>query len=240
VLIDQGIVGIADGPNAIYDGNAAAVCFDAIREAFASCNNFNGVDESEPACREVFLGTLPAGAECQDSIECARPADGTVSCSSDDLGVRRCDPHPLGVLGSSCEGTCRREGSVTSCSLGGAGQARCYTNDGLFCDETSGTCQALVPIGGGCSGFEGCVDGAFCDGTLCAARLPVGSACGFDDECVATAHCDAGACIARKPVGATCALDEECLGGSCTNGLCEDASAWPATLTLKGSRGTRR
>jgi len=235
LLVSQSIVTVAEPPNVSYNGNAAATCFEAIRADLAACNNFSDVGDNEPACRQVFQGTLPNGAECQESIECARPAEGSVGCSQDDLGVRRCDQRPLGVLGSPCEGTCSREGNVTFCSLGGSGAARCYKNDGLFCDDTgTGTCQRLVAIGGDCTGFKECVDGAFCDGTVCAARLPVGSACGGDSECAATAYCETGFCVVRKPVGATCTFDVECAGGGCNNGVCEDALAFPTASQCRG------
>lgn len=200
-----------------YDANAAGTCLNAIKQSTQSCD----LDTSSPACDQVFQGTVPEGGACDNESECNAPAGASTDC---DNGV--CVVELRGKVGDACKWTCTEEGSSTSCS-GGSGTdtgARCYTNDGLYCDSDSGQCQAQIAVGGTGCGFddEACATGAYCQSDKCEAHKKVGEACTGFNQCVAGAYCDSagsGNCAAKKPAGADCTDFDEC-EGSCDAGKC--------------------
>jgi hypothetical protein len=149
-----------------YDGEAARRCLDAAQEVLAACGDALDI-ESAGVCDQVFQGTKPDGAECTSSLECVLPAQGHAVCAQDEQGVRRCDQQPRGSAGDACEQSCEQSGFLTSCSLGGPGDARCFKEDGLYCHKTDGVCAAVVPPGGQCASWEECADETSCSEGLC-------------------------------------------------------------------------
>ena len=214
-LVDQGKVK--------YDPSQAGACVSQISSAAASCFESGG---DIAACEAVLQGTVPAGGACTSDEECMGPAGAHTSCDQS-----KCVVEKRGVAGDDCLWTCSEKGSTTWCSGVGSADtgARCFTNDGLYCDSTSTKCKARVAVGAqGCDyGSESCVDGAYCDSGACAAQLAVGADCTSDYECVETAYCDQK-CVAKKPLGAACTDDfagNECIDGSCDANKCSKASS---------------
>jgi hypothetical protein len=196
-----------------YDGANAAECLAAFQQAAASCDQ--SLMEAS-ACDTVLTGTVQPGGACEINTECIAPPGGDTSCTDG-----ACVQEPRGVAGSPCKGTCTQDGTVTVCSGNGSGDANCYTNDGLRCDESTNLCAAPLPIGAsGCSTGDDCVEGAYCDAGTCAAGLPVGSPCTFDECDPGAAFCSSGQCAAKLPDGASCTGSGECVGGACRDAKC--------------------
>jgi hypothetical protein len=233
--------------NVSYDPNAAGQCLTGIRALLSACSDIE--DETTMAvCNRVFVGTLPTGAACTHSEECADPSNGNAYCDlSDATAEGVCAaylPPAHGTVGQACSTTCTVEGGGESCSgtspsISGAGGASnaspvnvgCYTNDGLYC-STGGTCQKPVQVGGACDSYGACTSTAYCDlqTRLCTAKAAVGAACSNFMGCVAEAYCRASVCEAKKADGQPCTSFEECQGycdlsEDPTGGLCTGAGA---------------
>ena len=243
-------------PTVGYDQNAAGNCVAALRTQLGRCGDIED-DQALEACNRMFVGTLPEGAACTQSEECAAPPDGRASCyrSADD-GAGVCQVYRVmahGAVGQACTTTCTVQGTgecygsttVTSGS-GGAANATasvaCYTNDGLYC--ASGTCQKMEPVGGPCQSYAttACVATAYCDtqAGLCQAKLAVGADCSSADSCVDGAYCaTSGRCEAQKADNLPCQSYRECrgycdLGESTSNGVCAggDSSTFQVTARV--------
>lgn len=210
-------------PNIKYDEQAAGNCIDAVKKALPGC-----VESDLPDCEAVIQGTLPAGATCTKSAECAEPAGGGAYCEKPDGATQgTCVQEPRGKLGDGCSSTCTEKGSSTMCEGGGgtggtgggtSGNASCYTNDGLYCE---GTCKPVIPLDGACE-YSGCVTGAYCAQGKCTALPGPGSSCAQSYECAPGAYCDetTTTCQAAKQDGQPCQYSGECASDSCNNGTC--------------------
>jgi hypothetical protein len=223
-------------PNVVYDAEKAGSCIEAVKQAAAGCSTLD-VDGSQ-ACMNVYKGQLPAGAECNSSMECAAPAGGDASCEGEQQGVPgHCVVDARGMAGEGCHATCTEDGSSTSCGSSGGdpSSATCYTNDGLFCNAAY-VCEKLAAVGAACQS-GGCVQGAFCDSGTCA-PLPVsGESCGNGSECAKGTYCSSAmTCTATKSAGDSCASYDECGGASCEEGVCQTESLASAAV-CNGSSG---
>jgi hypothetical protein len=212
------------GSAAVYDANAGGNCIAAVTKVAQSC----GGEENLDVCEGIYKGKLAAGEPCTSSFECATPPGGQAYCDvTSDTGGNVCVASARGKLGDTCSETCTEEGTSTSCTTSSEvppNAATCYTNDGLRCGEGN-TCATLIPLGGACPGYEGCVQGAFCDSTsgTCVATKSVGEACtGYSwSECAEGLHCSQSqVCEAAKPDGAACESWEDCESGNCEGGKC--------------------
>jgi hypothetical protein len=234
-----------------FDGAAASKCLEYLRAFVTAPCTFSGqaVVTTDPACGQVFKGTLADGAACSDGGQCLSAACNVTSCSGTPACcMGTCAPTmPPIQLGGGCEtgGSCV---SGTFCK-GMMGSAVCTAiiADGQPCDTTMhdvctpGTiCTDAVcrkpPADG-----ESCTDqcdqlSSFCDfqsGGTCVPKKAVGAACSGGFGCVDTAYCDAltSACIAKGKAGDTCDMNQSgsCLGAlQCIGGTCAFPTA-PAT-----------
>jgi hypothetical protein len=211
-------------PNVKYDATAAGNCIQAAKNAALTCGAFDLDDE--PSCAQIFNGTLQPGASCTADYECADSATDDAYCDQtvvDQPGVCVLESQLRGNAGDACGSTCTEDpdGSGTSCTSGsgtGTGPASCFTNDGLYCDQT---CKPLIAIGQACIDFESCVTGAFCNQGTCAALPSAGQPCAQGYLCADDVYCStAGSCEPRKPEGASCLDSTECVTDRCRDGLC--------------------
>lgn len=121
-----------------------------------------------------------------------------------------CVQAPRGKAGDACNKTCTEGEWSSGCSGPGQpkpGLADCYTNEGLYCDNDSGVCEALPKAGDPCQPGA-CSPGTFCGkGEVCRSTVALGTECLYEDACGVDAFCDLGTtnvCVAKKPVGADC------------------------------------
>lgn len=190
-VVEGFLIGPAESEGAEYDAQAAGDCLAWMQSSAKSCS----FGDAPEACDRIYVGVKQPGIACESDIGCAPVAGADVQCEGE------CIATPRGKAGDACSGTCTDHGDGESCSgsSGQTGDARCWTNDGVFCDQ-DGTCQALLPLGSECD-FEGCVDTAYCSNGSCIPRLGAGEVCAGDwDACQAGLYCSqAGVCIAEEP-----------------------------------------
>ena len=237
----------------IYDPQAAADCFAELQAGYASCSpNFDLMS----ACQRMCTGTQPPGGVCTSSTDCAVPANGSVSCATDQTSdAGHCIDYiqTRGKAGDPCNGTCTESadgtsqtcigsvsvstGTSTSTSTSSSTtvtQASCFTNDGFYCAADS-TCEPAVAVGGACSNSETCQTGAYCNLTTekCEADIAVGVACPMGSQCVDSAYCNASSvCANKKSAGEPCTSSEECLGNcDATTNQCEDSNTLVASAS---------
>ncbi len=150
-------------------------------------------------CEEIYRGTLPQGAACTESDECADTGGAGATCTyDDDSGTTgTCVPavEPTrGRAGDPCSTTCASSG----CSGFGSSSdpsTICYLEDGLVCDFSQGVCAPAPVLG------ESCSESYYCAGaTYCSSISLV--------------------CEASKPDGTSCESGEECAGGRCVDDVC--------------------
>src|SRR5262245_20754819 len=156
-------------PNVRYNAEAAGDCVDALK-ATTRCGDFDEADTS--ACRRVFQGTLPIGAQCVDSDECREASGQFVSCYSEDgVSPAVCTLEESssgttsvhGKQGQTCAATCDEgdECDFASVPLPApwpnepaplpVAQVVCYRDDGLYCSYAETTCQPLLEVGATCA-----------------------------------------------------------------------------------------
>jgi hypothetical protein len=180
-------------PNTTWDSVEAGKCIDWFERIVSSCSN---TQTEDGPCTRIFYGTLPEGAACADSAECADIRGSEATCAYDDITVSgSCRPlveAARGRAGDECSSTCSGIGCGGFDSPGGG--AICYVEDGLVCSSASFTCAAAPGLGEPCNDFY-CKVGAYCSIT----------------ESV---------CLATKPNGQSCEYDDECTGGACTDLVC--------------------
>ncbi|HEY1536972.1 MAG TPA: hypothetical protein VGF76_23290 [Polyangiaceae bacterium] len=168
-----------------YVADAAAQCVAAYASVAKSCASWDNSLLITAACRQVFVGTLPVGAPCTDSDECARVAGSSVGCSGSPSAT--CVATAKLTLGASCTDTCGADtdcaNSGTSARGGTSTPGFCYADDGLYCDSTN-TCQPLLAVDQACDAFGGCTSGAFCAGGVCTTL----------ESCVDGSDCAGGFC----------------------------------------------
>jgi hypothetical protein len=219
---------VSDGtdPNVKYDPVAGGSCIAAYASLIQSCNPKQSA-AARTACESIFIGTLPAGAVCSRSDECAKPAvDENASCIGDNSTPGTvCTTYsiafPHGKVGDRCASTCSVNDD--NCPLPTGSNKICFVEDALECDALSFTCQNLPQIGELCSPDGGCVSGAFCDANsnVCTAQRTSGPCEPLAYACAATTYCDSATaeCTAKKINGMPCNDPEECSSGFCTTDL---------------------
>ncbi len=211
-------------PGVTYDADAAGRCIEATRAFYSGCGA--GDEQAvNDACRHVFVGTLPPGAACTESAQCAPAAAGYARCDQAAEGATGVcfapdSAAPHAALGGECEDTCETYDEADGFCYGT--QPNCYVSDGLRCDFDSSTCFAVKADG------EACTDGVECANEycnvngLCSAGPAAGEPCDYG-ECGEGYYCGAdGVCQARVALGGNCTEDAECAGsGDCNLGICE-------------------
>jgi hypothetical protein len=103
--------------NLKYDAQAAGECLSQMKTAYASCQN--AVVPPVGACRRIFVGTLPIGAECSRLVVGNECAEGYCDYRADGTTVTSvCVRYEAPSEGNCQDGTCRPEpaASNTSCS----------------------------------------------------------------------------------------------------------------------------
>ena len=136
-----------------------------------------------------------------------------VSCSK---GYGGLDTETIAACKGVITGTVAAGGSCyANDNCGSAGQ--CVFTNGAC----PGTCKALVPVGGSCSGGN-CVIGALCGQGICAALSAAGGPCGdVHHACDDELNCVNNVCVAAKSTGACddatihCAFGSVCASGTC-------------------------
>lgn len=196
-----------NGQTLRFDPDGAGRCLDAV--AAAGCGLKDDLDE--PGCEGVIVGLVPVGGKCFESIECAPSLGKVIRCDTpgeDTEGV--CKEFLTSAAGGPCGRdvfgecgvglVCEDFSQPTStciaaprggekCGIGGPCEA------GFSCGQSL-TCEAVVPIGGACSGFGGCAEGARCKEGVCTPPGADGSACRTGEDC-ASNRCIADRCRQR-------------------------------------------
>lgn len=244
-----------------YDADAGGRCVRALRSSPASCD----VTAAEfEACNDVFRGTIPIGGTCVEGPDCVGFPDAALcvpaGASGDQQVCTAIYPaqQPIRASqGEACAATCRPDTPYTCNSFGPEPVNGCYTDDGLYCSQTTGTCAPLIPEGGACALAErnGCAPGSFCDRGACiavraesescivdACAPAFGCASPSDDACRAGLVCNSGAteplCVAPQPDGSSCTSFRECASGWCEL-ECDDASCASPGYCDRPKRSTR-
>lgn len=196
---------------------AAKGCGSIPVDAALACSNvFRGALPAGAACSAPSECAAPSRgwADCIAGVcEVKAPGKAGDTCDATCSGSE---------LDSRCWGSASGGGGGTGGSAGSGGSTppeptTCWTEDGLACID--GACAAARAIGASCT-FSECTGGAWCNGGTCEALAPVGQGCTSTGGCVPGATCQAGTCVARKPDGAPCAAHAECANHVCTAGKC--------------------
>jgi hypothetical protein len=142
-------------PRTKYDATAAGRCIAAIARVEQSCESDpSGVVDK--ACGSLLVGIQPLGAACNDPLDCAQPASGTVTCGPGTCVVDPTAPVHSKV-GEPCVATCHD--GTAECS-GAAGAGFCHTEDGLWCDLTTASCKTQLANGEPCQSSDSCSGGS--------------------------------------------------------------------------------
>jgi hypothetical protein len=249
----------------MYDGAKAQACLDAYN-AVSSCNRKDvGNIAPNPDCHAVFTGTVAAGGACFASAECA--GGGTCWTGGTCAPQYECCPGtclaapPTVALGGDCSSAATvcvwgtvctvdlTKGGETCQPFVGVGASCVYSiNESvcaspLYCDSTTGVCNAPVATGGPCDPSRGSLDCDIrtdrCDTTtlVCTPPLAVGAPCSnATDNCAAYATCDAttNTCVQRPAVGQACDRTNgpPCLGDTTT---CDSTSATCVRMPAGGA-----
>lgn len=206
-----------------YDPIAAGECVRAIEEAISTCSEPPGIRSG--ACLRMYTGHVEPGEPCETNRQCAHGA-GRGFCRKDQNGIGTCVvAEGRSALREECSGTLTESGGGT---LGTGGSPACYTNDGLYCAETSGRCEPLPERGDPCPQSY-CAEGTYCDATgFCAPQRESGS-CGDPSERKAcrtsTTFCDQLSSFECRPKladGERCGNAEYCASDACAPGLANE------------------
>ena len=188
------------------DGESFGRCLDEIERAQDSCL----LDDSTLSCAPILKGKLGEGEPCESALQC-EPSQGGAVCqfieadsgSGEESSLGQCRGNLRGKLGDPCLHTCEAESCYLT-SHGGASEPSamlCFTDDGLYCDFVSRTCQTLVGIGETCDFDEACGPDAHCsDDKHCQELLAVGEVCGEGDACAVGLVCAQSMCSPRSAV----------------------------------------
>jgi len=205
-------------PGVTYDANAAGACIAALKKAASTCSGFDV--ETATACKGIFKGSLQAGETCTSSVQCAAPSNGDAHCDVPlDAPSGTCVVNTRGKSGDACGATCteHQDGSSDcSGSSSSSGTAICYTNDGLYCDQT---CKPVIALGQPCE-IDGCALGAYCATGVCTAYPTAGQACADGYLCADGLFCDGSACQTQLANAQLYETDDWCQSGYCSNGAC--------------------
>lgn len=195
---------LGDLTNFEYDADQAGKCVDDVKNG--ECSEGPAVPES---CSTVTRGTLPDGAECTSSDECAVPPGGFAYCDSSTATFTGVPPVCVAMPGLGQGERCydaTGEGQLGVCG------------DGLSC-ASSGVCEARLPAGSVCDYYDACVDGLFCGPTNTCIPLPgLGEACGDGIGCAEGLSCSSsygsdGTCVGLPGYDDACLVDQGCTSG---------------------------
>ena len=231
-----------DAGSTSFDVAEAQRCIDALADH--GCG-----DEPESACDKVFVGRVPVGGACTQTMECADAGycNDTLGCPGTceaglSAGTPCADASGVCQSGLTClpEGVCgayRANGELCESSSecdthycadeDGDGTSRCAEAPGYF----------LKTLGEPCEYALDCAADLYCPESdaapTCVAAAEIGEPCiatELSRSCVHAAYCALGAdgvrgvCVARVPLGSACADSEECATGICDGGRCEKHS----------------
>jgi hypothetical protein len=206
-----------------------------------------------PACSGT-AGSLPDGAPCTTSLQCAGGSCGKGSdAQHPKCGACAARPAPAACGdGGACQsdelcisGSCQKV--VTGVTLGQACDATHFCAAPNICGAAGAgatTCQPMPKLGEPCSGILFCADKSLCTSAKKCEPTPLeGQPCKRDavfnrDMCAAADTCDETAaggptCVARPGAGGACtpapggALEQ----GSCASGLCCSCPSGAAPCT---------
>lgn len=205
-----------------YDREAAADCFDAIRER--DCVNTDPGEE--PACKAALRGRMGRNGPCMLSAECA---EGGV-CGFDPSCSEQC-----------CVGACRVRADPLELGEACGGSIECA--EGGYCGFDPGgaqVCLARVKVGGDCSIGQTCAEGSDCDGAVCRATTVAkeGERCDGRAICEPSAYCvfeggETPVCRIPPQLGAPC--DPQGIGCARFDTVCDEASRLCVLLPVPGA-----
>jgi hypothetical protein len=244
--LDPDLLQAIDMGKSKYDAQNAASCLDALATRSCDVTSQSGRDDDPEACRNTFVGTLPAGESCAFDAECI-----SASCDA-----------PASCPMACCLGTCQGDTAPGHAARGESCE-HAFCDASSFCDTATQRCVALQPSGGFCGKPAECQYGLDCGQDTTCASLPklgdschgacrdVGTTCSASSgtcvkvalsgqpcvastDCASVYFCDATKhCSAGLPLGAACTALQRCAddGASCyvladqTMGTCELAKA---------------
>jgi hypothetical protein len=177
-----------------------------------------------PACAGI-AGSLPDGAPCTASLQCASGSCGKGNDTQHPLcGACAKPPAPAGCGdGGACQpdeqcnsGSCQKV--VTGVALGQACDATHFCASPNICRAAAAngtTCQPLPKLGEACSGIRFCADSLCTAAMRCEATPMLGQPCKKDAVFNRYTCADADVCDEMAAAGPTCVLRPSA-GGSCT------------------------
>lgn len=226
------------------DSDAAEACL-ATYEARAKeadwCQSFASMEAPE-SCAVAYpsssdpnetVGTNAIGQACEFSDDCAPSNNGDVSCSY--VGdAKLCQLRTHAAEGQPCSASTDNGSTYFTGNVEETEISVCDRQDGVYCDE--GTCRKIGSLSEACNSDLGCVDGTYCDGTVCSAKVGAGSSCApSSSACDDTSYCDFDSqkCLDKVPAGGACSDWGQCETGYCSvDEKCEEFSSGAGTVSL--------
>jgi len=173
-----------------YDPAQGGECIAAIRGFAATCSATQ--IKLEP-CLTLYDGTLPIGAPCQASEDCAGCSTSDAYCYSSDWPSTSASCQPTAKAGEPCLGLYVNRVSGAIAKECGAGL---YCGQSLQCTPLAGLGQACDPA----YLSNSCVPSLRCDlaSLKCTtSKAPAGASCTMDPDCI-DGNCRVGVC--RGPI----------------------------------------
>ncbi len=178
---------------------------------------------------DVLYGNLPAGNACA-SLE-FEYSDYPMAGIGESCYDKDCVASAVCVE-SSEQGVC--DVCVTTPGLNGDCSVSDYEcQEGYYCAETGGTCQALLALGATCE-YDGQCLSNWCDeATLkCTTALTLGAACTSTDKCAGEMGCVGNTCKSMVGTGASCASLPCATGAVCVSGTCQATAVCGNTIAV--------
>ncbi len=233
---------LIDANHITFDGDAAAACLVALRQA--ECSPQNRSHDTD-VCNRVFVGKQKEGEACVVSAECA-----SGYCRG--ALLEGCPGHcgPYAAVGDSCAAAecdpttavCSSKGSLCA-ALGKQGDG-CVPAQGclagLACVLSGGLahlCQPLLGAGQPCRMSPAlCPAGQYCSSatSTCQPNVGAGVSCDFQTRCASGLVCaggpvgdqfNRGTCTPWLDVGATCAYAPGVVSACPADSVCDQASS---------------
>lgn len=184
-------------PGIRFDSHAASQCLED-SHADPACN----LHSASKRCEAAFIGELAPGAECENTLQCAREPNETAICD------RKCaiTKRMVGV-GDACDETCGVDCSDESDAESAGETVRaCPADEGLQCSRER-RCEALRPNGEPCSAWVQCAS-SYCSSDDTCEDSPEqgaweGEACSSTVRCTQDLACEDGVCFSA--IEAICA-----------------------------------